>query len=164
MRNPSEEDLSQMDDRLRETVVAAGEAAGVRPDLRELWRSPQVKFDGAWSIVCGTAPMTAASNASTWWSGATHDTHCTALRSGPTAMIFVPCCGGISHNELEHSEPEQVEAAALRTLDPGEVRPPERPKDSPNPFPAHHKKAGPTGPASSIDERARNPACFRERR
>ena len=28
----------------------------------------------------------------------------------PTAMIFVPCIGGISHNEIEDAKPEWIEA------------------------------------------------------
>jgi beta-ureidopropionase / N-carbamoyl-L-amino-acid hydrolase len=28
----------------------------------------------------------------------------------PAAMIFVPCAGGISHNELESAEPAHLEA------------------------------------------------------
>ncbi|MGE5095462.1 MAG: Zn-dependent hydrolase, partial [Betaproteobacteria bacterium] len=33
-------------------------------------------------------------------------------RVAPTAMIFIPCEGGISHNELEAARPEHVEAGA----------------------------------------------------
>jgi N-carbamoyl-L-amino-acid hydrolase len=33
-------------------------------------------------------------------------------RVAPTSMIFVPCEGGLSHNELEKTEPEQVTAGA----------------------------------------------------
>jgi N-carbamoyl-L-amino-acid hydrolase len=31
-------------------------------------------------------------------------------RVAPTAMIFVPCEGGISHNEIENARPEDLEA------------------------------------------------------
>ena len=31
-------------------------------------------------------------------------------RLAPAAMIFVPCAGGISHNEIEDAEPEHLEA------------------------------------------------------
>ena len=33
-------------------------------------------------------------------------------RVAPAAMIFVPCEGGLSHNELEKAEPEHVAAGA----------------------------------------------------
>jgi N-carbamoyl-L-amino-acid hydrolase len=42
-------------------------------------------------------------------SGAAHDAVYLA-RVAPTAMIFVPCEGGISHNELENARPEDLAA------------------------------------------------------
>ncbi len=42
-------------------------------------------------------------------SGAGHDAVYVA-RVAPTAMIFVPCEGGISHNEIENAKPEDVAA------------------------------------------------------
>jgi N-carbamoyl-L-amino-acid hydrolase len=42
-------------------------------------------------------------------SGAGHDAVHVA-RLAPTAMIFVPCEGGLSHNEIENARPEHLEA------------------------------------------------------
>ena len=42
-------------------------------------------------------------------SGAGHDAVYLA-RVAPTAMIFVPCKDGISHNEIEDARPEHLEA------------------------------------------------------
>ena len=42
-------------------------------------------------------------------SGAAHDAVYMA-RIAPTAMIFVPCEGGISHNEIENARPEDIAA------------------------------------------------------
>ena len=42
-------------------------------------------------------------------SGAGHDAVYLA-RVAPTAMIFVPCEGGISHNEVENARPEDLAA------------------------------------------------------
>jgi N-carbamoyl-L-amino-acid hydrolase len=42
-------------------------------------------------------------------SGAGHDAVYLA-RVAPTAMIFVPCKDGISHNEIEDAKPEHLEA------------------------------------------------------
>jgi N-carbamoyl-L-amino-acid hydrolase len=56
-------------------------------------------------------------------SGAGHDAVYMA-RVAPTAMIFVPCVGGISHNEIEDAKPEDLTAgcnvllnAVLETAD-----------------------------------------------
>jgi len=51
-------------------------------------------------------------------SGAGHDAQMLA-RLCPSAMIFVPSVGGISHNPAEHTEPEDLIAGAnvlLHTL------------------------------------------------
>ena len=42
-------------------------------------------------------------------SGAGHDAVYMA-RIAPTAMIFIPCKDGISHNEIEDARPEHIEA------------------------------------------------------
>ena len=44
-------------------------------------------------------------------SGAGHDA-VYAARLAPTGMIFIPCAGGISHNEIEDASPRDVEAGA----------------------------------------------------
>lgn len=44
-------------------------------------------------------------------SGAGHDA-VYAARLAPTGMIFIPCKGGISHNEIESATPQHVEAGA----------------------------------------------------
>jgi N-carbamoyl-L-amino-acid hydrolase len=44
-------------------------------------------------------------------SGAAHDAVYVS-RVAPTAMIFVPCKDGISHNEIEDARPEHLEAGA----------------------------------------------------
>lgn len=45
-------------------------------------------------------------------SGAGHDACqvCQVCQVVPTAMIFVPCAGGLSHNEQESAEPDDLEA------------------------------------------------------
>ena len=44
-------------------------------------------------------------------SGAGHDSVYVA-RVAPTSMIFVPCEGGVSHNESENAEPADLTAGA----------------------------------------------------
>ena len=44
-------------------------------------------------------------------SGAGHDA-CYVARVAPTTMIFVPCKGGISHNEEESATREECAAGA----------------------------------------------------
>jgi len=42
-------------------------------------------------------------------SGAGHDAVYVA-RVAPTAMVFIPCKDGISHNEIEDAKPEHITA------------------------------------------------------
>ena len=44
-------------------------------------------------------------------SGAGHDS-CNLAAVVPTAMIFVPCAGGLSHNEAESASPADLAAGA----------------------------------------------------
>jgi N-carbamoyl-L-amino-acid hydrolase len=44
-------------------------------------------------------------------SGAGHDAVYMA-RVAPSAMVFIPCEGGISHNEIERATPEHCAAGA----------------------------------------------------
>ena len=48
-------------------------------------------------------------------SGAGHDAVYMA-RVAPTAMIFVPCVGGISHNEIEDAKPDDLTAGCAVLL------------------------------------------------
>ena len=44
-------------------------------------------------------------------SGAGHDA-CNVASAAPTSMIFIPCEGGLSHNEAENVDPGHVTAGA----------------------------------------------------
>ena len=44
-------------------------------------------------------------------SGALHDA-CNVAKIAPTAMVFVPCRDGISHNVAEYASPEDLAAGA----------------------------------------------------
>ena len=50
------------------------------------------------------------------YSGAGHDA-CKIAAVAPTGMIFVPCEGGISHNELENATADDLAAGAQVLLD-----------------------------------------------
>jgi N-carbamoyl-L-amino-acid hydrolase len=80
-------------------------------DWSDEWLSPVVPFDA--SLVERLRRLTGALGYA-WQdivSGAGHDA-CYVARVAPTAMIFVPCEGGISHNEAERASPEHLEAGA----------------------------------------------------
>ena len=108
-RHPDDEILSKMDATLRSFVEKTSNELGLELDFTEIWYSPPVPFNKS----CVDSVRDAAKNAGYSHrdivSGAGHDA-CYISRVAPTGMIFVPCEGGISHNEIENAKPEHLEA------------------------------------------------------
>ncbi|MEQ9491215.1 MAG: Zn-dependent hydrolase [Alphaproteobacteria bacterium] len=109
MRNPDDDTLSAMDAALRAAVSSIQEEDGVGIALKDFWYFAPTPFDetlldrvraGAKAHDLPNRDMV---------SGAGHDAVYVA-RKAPTAMIFVPCENGISHNEVENAAPEDIEA------------------------------------------------------
>jgi N-carbamoyl-L-amino-acid hydrolase len=118
LRNTSEELLRKAEERFAAFLDRLAAEEKVSIGTRNLARFEPVQFDpGVADLIAHTAkrlgyscrPMT---------SGAGHDAQMMA-RVCPSAMIFVPSVGGISHNPAEHTEPGDLEAGAnvlLQTL------------------------------------------------
>ncbi len=73
--------------------------------------APPVRFDPECIEAVRHGAETSGFSTRDMVSGAGHDAAYVA-RVAPTAMIFVPCRGGISHNEAEFSSKEQCAAGA----------------------------------------------------
>ncbi|MFM7345705.1 MAG: Zn-dependent hydrolase [Tagaea sp.] len=108
-RHPDDARLSSMDVSLKKACAEIAAAAGLTVEVKDFWYFPPTPFaaplvarvrEGAKSF--GYAAMDIVS-------GAGHDAVYMA-RVCPTAMIFVPCADGISHNEIEDAEPADLEA------------------------------------------------------
>jgi N-carbamoyl-L-amino-acid hydrolase len=118
LRNTDEALLAEAERRLAGFLEQLAADEGVQVEAKTLARFEPVLFDkGVAGLIARTAvklghscrPMT---------SGAGHDAQMMA-RLCPTAMIFVPSVGGISHNPAEHTEPAHLAAGAdvlLHTL------------------------------------------------
>ena len=78
---------------------------------KRIWDSPAVRFDPDAIGACGTGIEKVGLPARDMVSGAGHDAAYIA-RVAPTTMIFVPCAGGISHNEAESTTFEECAAGA----------------------------------------------------
>ncbi len=111
IRHPQRDTLADMARNLREIVAKCAGRHGVEFDLDEIWDKPPIEFDAD----CITAVEAAARELGyphrRIVSGAGHDA-CQVCEVAPTSMIFVPCAGGLSHNEAESAEPEDLEAGA----------------------------------------------------
>ncbi len=111
LRNTDDDRLQLAERRLAEFLDAAGPIEGVAVATRTLARFAPVEFDiGMVDLVesCATALGHSTHRMS---SGAGHDAQMLS-RVCPTAMIFTPSVGGLSHNIAEFTEAADVEAGA----------------------------------------------------
>jgi N-carbamoyl-L-amino-acid hydrolase len=110
-------DLRHLDeatlDRLETELVATIEAVAARhrlaSRLERVVTSPRIAFHPALVDAVENAAETLGFSHRRIVSGAGHDA-CNIARVVPTAMIFIPCKDGISHNEAESATPEDCEA------------------------------------------------------
>ena len=109
LRHPDDEVLAEMDASFRERSEAACRNEGVDLEIDEIWRNPAVRFDRGCVDEVRNAARALGYSHLDMVSGAGHDA-CQVCRTTPTAMIFVPCAGGVSHNEAESAEPADLEA------------------------------------------------------
>jgi N-carbamoyl-L-amino-acid hydrolase len=110
-RHPETAVLDSMEEALFAAVDEVCKKLRLEGTATKIWDQPPVAFDPQ----CITAVREAATQsgfaAREIVSGAGHDAAYVA-RVAPTAMIFVPCRDGISHNEAEFSSKEQCAAGA----------------------------------------------------
>ena len=108
-RNQKDDRLSQMVAALRGSLKAIEAECRVAIELDEVTYFPPCQFDASMiESVRGAAAALGYTHRDIV-SGAGHDAVYVA-RVAPTAMIFVPCEGGISHNELESATPQDLAA------------------------------------------------------
>ncbi len=96
------------------TPVLKTHAGPCRVTVTETFTGPPVAFDPAVVGLVGTVTRALGYKHHALPSGANHDAKFLA-RLCPTGMVFIPCAGGISHNEIE-SATEADCAAGARVL------------------------------------------------
>nr|WP_300311278.1 M20 family metallo-hydrolase [Halomonas sp.] len=106
LRHGNEELLDQLQKRFESEVAELEEAFGVTFRTEPLWVSPVVAFDEDCIDSVERSAKGRGMPYRRMMSGAGHDAVYVS-RVAPTAMIFVPCRDGISHNEAEYASPEQ---------------------------------------------------------
>lgn len=111
LRNPDETALDRMDALLRTEVARIAQAGPCTLEISEFWRSPAVLFDDDCLAAVAEGAAQAGHETRRMFSGAGHDS-VYAARVAPTAMIFVPCAGGVSHNEAESATPQDCATGA----------------------------------------------------
>jgi N-carbamoyl-L-amino-acid hydrolase len=109
LRAADDHALSSMDAALRAACTAAAAQEGMSVDVEQVVYFPPQPFDTKLVEAVRDGAHTLGLSAMEVVSGAGHDAVYLA-RVAPTAMIFVPCKDGISHNEIEDALPEHLEA------------------------------------------------------
>ena len=84
-------------------------AIGLEAEVKEFWYFPPTPFHADLVAAVRDAATAQGFPHQDIISGAGHDAVYMA-RVAPSAMVFVPCVGGISHNEIEDAKPEDLTA------------------------------------------------------
>ena len=108
-RHPDDEVLAGMDKAMREGVARITDDIGLECALEQIFYYAPIHFDEGCVAAVREAARTCDYSAREIVSGAGHDA-CYLAGVAPTAMIFIPCIDGISHNEVEDVKPEWVTA------------------------------------------------------
>ncbi len=115
LRNAKDATLTAMVAELKKSVALIEKETRTAIALKEVVYFPPSEF--APELVAGVRDGAKALGYShrDIVSGAAHDAVYMA-RIAPTAMVFVPCEGGISHNEIENARPEDLAAGCNALL------------------------------------------------
>jgi len=109
IRNPDDHVLAIMADALSQCINEISKAYNLDIRCEEIWHNPPVEFNRTCIDAVSHAAQLLQYNHQEMVSGAGHDA-CQVCRIVPTAMIFVPCEQGLSHNEEESATLADLEA------------------------------------------------------
>jgi N-carbamoyl-L-amino-acid hydrolase len=110
-RHPEEIVLDAMETKFRAALAEIMPLLQLTYTETRIWQSPPVKFSPELIECVRIGAAKAGFQSRDMISGAGHDAAYIA-RVAPTTMIFVPCAGGISHNEAESTSFEECAAGA----------------------------------------------------
>ena len=110
-RNPDSAELAAMDAELREGIAGIAAEAKLEQALQQIFHYEPIHFDDSCIALVREGAAKHGYSSREIVSGAGHDA-CYLAGIAPTSMVFVPCIGGISHNEIEDAKPEWIEAGA----------------------------------------------------
>jgi N-carbamoyl-L-amino-acid hydrolase len=111
LRHPDGAVLDQMQEQWTAAGYAVADELGLEVEIAKILDQPPVLFDPDCIGCVREGARAAGLAAREIVSGAGHDAGYVS-RVAPSAMIFVPCRDGISHNEAEYATPEHCAAGA----------------------------------------------------
>lgn len=116
LRHAEIDGLEQLEQAARELADSISEQTGTDISIERIWDSPPIAFDNQCVDAVEKAVAGSEFSYCRMVSGAGHDA-VNISTVVPTSMIFVPSIGGISHNEAEYSNPEQIAAGTQILFD-----------------------------------------------
>jgi N-carbamoyl-L-amino-acid hydrolase len=111
LRHPDGPVLEAMVAQFGRLVAAHAGAHRIDHRIERIWHMPPTRFDARLIDAVERAAAALGLKRAKIVSGAGHDSLHTA-QFAPTAMIFVPCTGGLSHNEAEEASAADLAAGA----------------------------------------------------
>lgn len=111
MRHPDDAVVAAMDAEMRRAIASIAEEDRMSVALDCVLDQPAVRFDEACIAAVRRAADAQGFAHRPMVSGAGHDAAYLS-RVCPTSMVFVPCAGGLSHNEAESATQDDVAAGA----------------------------------------------------
>lgn len=111
VRDPRQEALNAMDRVLRSQLPELAAAEQCQVELHCISSKPPEIFDSALVDLVDRSAGSLGLSSQRLVSGAGHDA-CQLSYIAPTAMVFIPCRDGLSHNEAEYAEFEHIAAGA----------------------------------------------------
>ena len=116
VRHPDDAKRMQMDGAVRVAVQEVADRHRLQAQLSCVLDQPATPFDADCIGAVRNAAQRGGYSYMDIVSGAAHDAIAIA-RVAPAAMVFVPCAEGISHNEAESAEPNDLTAGCQVLLD-----------------------------------------------
>ena len=111
LRHPDDGVLHDMEEEFYDRLKVIGDDLALGAEGKTIWVQPAVGFDPDCVTAVRRAAEISGFSARDIVSGAGHDAAYIS-RVAPSAMVFVPCRGGISHNEAEFSSQQQCAKGA----------------------------------------------------
>ncbi|WOE77777.1 Zn-dependent hydrolase [Pseudomonas protegens] len=107
LRHHHDQQITAMEQQVEERLERIARQRGLKVSIDRHWISPSTPFDAECVAAVQQAVDGLGYPHQSIVSGAGHDAILLA-RYCPTAMVFIPCVGGLSHNEAEDVLPEDV--------------------------------------------------------
>lgn len=107
LRHHHDQQIAAMEQQVEERLERIARERGLKVRIDRHWLSPATPFDAECVAAVQQAVDGLGYPQQSIVSGAGHDAILLA-RYCPTAMVFIPCVGGLSHNEAEDVLPEDV--------------------------------------------------------